>query len=195
VRAWKYAKLVPIRSSAAGIKAQGRYDATRANDAGERNWREAVNEYGESEDREAFTAWAEEQAERGRVAHALTLNPGEGRVGKTELEDWARYTLERIEIDHGEPLEYRVWVHDDHSRHAHVHVIVSSEKPIPKELANEARFHAGQAWDEVQEYKRDLEVGRQMEGVIDPDQDALGQPDAVRTEAQARARTNPGLAR
>lgn len=195
MKAWKYAKLVAIRSSAAGIKAQGRYDATRASDAGERRWREAANEYGEPEGREAFVAWAEEQAERGRHAHALTLNPGEGQGDRSELEDWARYTLERIEIDHGEALEYRVWVHDDHARHAHIHAIVTSEKPIGEELAREARFHAGEAWNEVQEFKRDLETDRAVQEVARPEPGALERPEITRAEEQTRIRPSLGLAR
>ena len=154
-----------MKSSATGLNDQGRYVATRANERGERNWREPVNEFGERETRETFKDWAEEQAERGRIAHALTMNPGEGSVGKRDLETWGKATLERLELEHGEPIEYQLWVHDDHTRHAHVHAIVTTERPISEEVARDLRFQAGAAWQELQEQKRDLETQRAEDSV------------------------------
>jgi hypothetical protein len=148
----------PIKSSATGIKDQGRYVSSRANERGERQAREPLNEFGERGSRESFQDWAEDQAERGRIAHALTLNPGEGHVEKDDLEHWAKDTLERLEWQHAQDLEYQLWVHDDHTRHAHVHGIVTTAEPIPEEVARELRFHAGEAWQELQALKRDLEM-------------------------------------
>ncbi len=176
MRAWKYASLKPMKSSATGLKDQGRYVATRANERGERHWREPVNEFGVLETQDSFKDWAEEQADRGRIAHALTMNPGEGSVEKRDLETWARATLERLEFEHSEPIEYQLWVHDDHTRHAHVHAIVTTERPISEEVARELRFQAGAAWQELQAFKRDVETERS--------EDAIWESQRVRLEAR-----------
>jgi hypothetical protein len=89
------------------------------------------NELGERQDRQAFTLdrddlgradWREEVNKLdGRFAYRMVLSPGEELRGEA-LKAWTRETLQSLD-HHGSKLRWVGWSHEDQTKHPHVHVI------------------------------------------------------------------------
>jgi hypothetical protein len=154
----KYARVTPLASNAKTIKAQGRYDATRSNDLGERQSRESFSGESDGGDRQEFHQWVDDRLESGDQAYSLILNPGEGHARREEVTAWARDTLGRIEAQHRLKLEYRFWIHDDQKAHSHVHAVVFTPQPLRVKTVDQARVRAGEAWTQVLERRQDLRL-------------------------------------
>lgn len=154
----KYARVTPLASNAKTIKAQGRYDATRSNDLGERQSRESFSDEAEGGDRQEFHRWVDARLEAGDQAYSLILNPGEGHARRDEVTAWARDTLGRIEAQHKLKLEYRFWIHDDQKAHSHVHAVVFTPQPLRVKTVDQARVRAGEAWTQVLERRQELRL-------------------------------------
>jgi hypothetical protein len=121
---------------------------------------EVLEPDGQTPDRESepFAVWAAERVEAREHLYTLVMNPGEGRLSREMVTAWAHQTLERAQVQHGYDLEYRFWVHDDHTPHSHVHALIASPVSLSERSLNGLKFEAGRAWRQVElEYPRSPE--------------------------------------
>jgi hypothetical protein len=126
---------------------------------------------GQTPDREPepFVVWAAERVDSREHLYTLVMNPGEGRLSREMVTAWAHQTLERAQVQHGYDLEYRFWVHDDHTPHSHVHALIASPVLLSERSLNGLKFEAGKAWREVElEYPRSPEPQPVLELVREP---------------------------
>ena len=159
---WKVVKVTRLEGNAASLKHQGRYDASRENEQGQRVWRETLSRDGGDETRASFYAWAEERVREYPHAYSVVMNPGEGRMDRETMTDFGRLALAHAEVKHGH-LEYRFWIHDDHTQHSHVHALVLSHRPLSDQAIRGLRFDAGQAWREASGVEREKDSSRSLE--------------------------------
>jgi hypothetical protein len=101
------------------MNASGAYYASRPNELGERQERQAFTLERDDLNREE---WREEvQQLEGRFAYRMVLSPGEELRGEA-LKAWTRETLQSLD-NHGSKLRWVGWSHEDQTKHPHVHVI------------------------------------------------------------------------
>jgi hypothetical protein len=99
--------------------ASGMYYASRPNELGERQDRQAFTLERDDLNREN---WREEVNKLdGRFAYRMVLSPGEELRGEA-LKAWTRETLQSLD-NHGSKLRWVGWSHEDQTKHPHVHVI------------------------------------------------------------------------
>jgi hypothetical protein len=134
---------------------------------------------GQTPDREPepFAVWAAERVEAREHLYTLVMNPGEGRLSREMVTAWAHQTLERAQVQHGYDLEYRFWVHDDHTPHSHVHALIASPVSLSERSLNGLKFEAGKAWRQVElEYPRSPEPQPVPEPVREPVPEPVPEP-------------------
>jgi hypothetical protein len=134
---------------------------------------------GQTPDREPepFAVWAAERVDSREHLYTLVMNPGEGRLSREMVTAWAHQTLERAQVQHGYDLEYRFWVHDDHTPHSHVHALIASPVSLSERSLNGLKFEAGKAWRQVElEYPRSPEPQPVLELVREPVLELVREP-------------------
>jgi len=137
------------------VKASARYYSHRpAERERGRAWRDAYDGGGDMTKREVYERldrWGE------GYYYRLVLNPGAGREHRAEtMEDWVRRTMEQLE-ERGMVRDWVAWTHDDHSAHAHAHVLAWSNRRWTREDLAEAREAATREWERVRELERERE--------------------------------------
>lgn len=97
----------------------------------------------------------------------MILNPGDGQDTRTNLQQWTRDTMRELENKHGREIPYVAVVHDDHSNHAHVHVVAQTERTLNRGELNQMRLEASRLYDRQRDLRRDLDhtLGSQHQGM------------------------------
>ena len=143
--------------------AQGsaRYYAQRADDSGERQHREAFGKEHDALSQDEVKGRLEAASEAGRgYYYRLVMSPGTEAEPEGDLKDWTRDVMAELEAQQGSQLTWAAYEHagdDAHSGHAHVHVVVATDKKLDRDDLNELREAATDAWERQQTFNRDLE--------------------------------------
>ena len=172
MRRARVVKFTALRPGAYEAAQHARYFAERPNEAGLGQQREerGPDPAAPADARAALQAWIERKVAGRERGYSVVLNPGEGRVSRSQIEAWTRSTLERVGLEHGHELDYRFCVHDDHATHTHAHALVYTKEAISKGTVVQARVLAAQSWREVERDFR--EVPEPVPGsMLSPDRD------------------------
>ncbi len=143
--------------------AQGsaRYYAQRADDAGERQRREAFGKESDALSQEEVNERLEAAGEEGgQTFYRLVMSPGTEAEPEGDLKSWTRDVMAELEAQHGSQLTWAGYEHagdDAHSGHAHVHVVVATDRKLGRDDLNELRKVATEAWERQQAFTRELE--------------------------------------
>jgi hypothetical protein len=93
---------------------------------------------------------------RGNHYYRLILNPGAGSDPEVDLKSWTREVMADLEENRGRAVHWVAVVHDDHTRHAHVHVQAVTDGLIRKPELNLFREAANKAWTEELKVQQEL---------------------------------------
>lgn len=143
--------------------AQGsaRYYAQRANNAGERQQREAFDKENDALDREQVNGKLEAaEEEGGSYYYRFVMSPGTAAEPEGDLKTWTRDVMAELEVQQGKPLTWAAYEHsgdDAHSDHAHVHVVVATDRKLDPSDLQALREVATEAWERQQAFSRELE--------------------------------------
>lgn len=144
--------------------AQGsaRYYAQRANNAGERQQREAFDKGSDALSREDVNGRLEAAEEEGSsYYYRFVMSPGTEAEPEGDLKSWTRDVMAELEVQQGRSLTWAAYEHsgdDAHSGHAHVHVVAATDRKLDQHDLQALREVATEAWERQQAFNR--EVGR-----------------------------------
>ena len=97
---------------------------------------------------------------KGQHYYRLILNPGAGSEPKGDLQAWTREVMADLEQNRGRAVSWVAVVHDDHTRHAHVHVQALTDGLIRRPELHLLREVANKTWAEElrvhQELRQDV---------------------------------------
>lgn len=142
--------------------AQGsaRYYAQRADDTGERQHRDAFDKEHDALGQDEVNEQLEEASEEGSYFYRFVMSPGTEAEPEGDLKTWTRDTMAELEAQQGERLSWAAYKHagdDAHSGHAHVHVVVATDRKLDRNDLQELREAATEAWERQQAFARELE--------------------------------------
>ena len=142
--------------------AQGsaRYYAQRADDTGERQHREAFGKESDALSQDEVNEQLEEASEEGSYFYRFVMSPGTDAEPEGDLKTWTRDTMAELEAQQGSRLSWAAYEHagdDAHSGHAHVHVVVATDRKLDRNDLQELREAATEAWERQQAFTRELE--------------------------------------
>lgn len=143
--------------------AQGsaRYYAQRADNSGDRQRRDAFDKEHDTLGQDEVNDRLEAASEEGRgYFYRLVLSPGTDAEPGGDLKSWIRDVMAELEAQQGSQLTWAAYEHagdDAHSDHAHVHVVVASDRKLTRDDLQELREAAADAWERQQAFNRELE--------------------------------------
>ena len=137
------------------------YYAQRADDSGDRQRREAFDKEHDALGQDEVNERLEAASEEGQgYFYRLVMSPGTEAEPDGDLKTWTRDVMAELEAQQDERLTWAAYEHagdDAHSSHAHVHVVVATDKKLDRDNLHELREAATDAWERQQTFNRELE--------------------------------------
>lgn len=155
MRVVKAAYRMGRRGGLASVRGSLDYAAQRPGRDGQQADRAPFGRAGALERAEASDLLA--SREQGGCYYRLVLNPGEGENPQANLQAWPQDVMHELERRQGQEIPWVAVVHDDHSAHAHVHVMAVTDQRLNTRDLQALREEADRAWAHQQQLTQVLE--------------------------------------
>jgi hypothetical protein len=144
------ANYVPLGGGRSAVKASAGYYGHRPNGDGERHWRPGFDAEREGLDKEEVYGRVREA--KGEYAYRIVVSPGR-EMEAEEVRRWTREVMESVECEGG---EWVAFVHDDHTKHPHAHVIAFTSSKLAREDFAQMREEGDRSAESVLEFRAEV---------------------------------------
>lgn len=150
MRVIKAAYRMGRRGGLASLRGSLQYATQRPDREGQQADRGPFGRSGALERDEASAVLASRD-DGGGCYYRLVLNPGEGASPREDLQTWTRDVMHELERRQGQEVPWVAVIHDDHSAHAHVHVMAVTDQRLNTLDLQALRDEADRAWTHQQQ--------------------------------------------
>jgi hypothetical protein len=141
------ANYVPLGGGRSAVKASAGYYGHRPDGEGERHWRPGFDAEREGLDKEEVYGRVREA--KGEYAYRIVVSPGR-EMEADEVRRWTREVMESVERG---GREWVAFVHDDHTKHPHAHVIAFTDSKLGREDFAHMREEGDRFAESVMEFR------------------------------------------